>query len=489
MTGPGAHSSVGGDDIAVDIARPGPRRLALRVPLVAAAVTVLLATMVAGHPGVAAAADGVNLDDFELAATGGSLQPMVDQLDAELHKSGVQNLLDQANRTATFGSACTTDPFGSMPAPANRYCWDSDDTNSREWVPQGVTSVSDAQDDELWGDHTALVVASYDNYNPGTVDGVRCVGSSNDACNEKGARITFFNPATHRYRHVLLAWPYVNNFGHVSFDALHARDNPPPAQSGIHAGGILWYGNYLYVPDTTRGLRVFDMRYIFDLDPDNDPDTDDATQDGLTSNVTDKKQVGRENNVFYGYGYRYVMPQVGTWTNNAGADNPGNDDCTTDGAPKFSYVSIDRASVPDQLVTGEYCNPSATNTSNGRVALWPLNGSTGELAYQRIGDQDVVRADEAYRLPVSNVQGATRAAGSWYFSKSKACANGQLVVATHGTDWTVTATRQAAAGPEDLSYWRGQNLVWTVTEHRLGTEDANDCGSVPAGRVIYGVAP
>lgn len=465
-------------------------RLTGRLVATAAALAVALLGTVAVRSGTAGAADDVNLADFELVASGGSLQPMVDQLDAELHKSGVQKLLDNANRTATFGAACTTNPFGSMPAPANRYCLDSDDTASREWVPQGVTSVSDARDDELWGDHQALLITSYDNYNPGTVDGVRCVTSSNDACNEKGVRVTFLDPATGKYRHVLLVWPYINSFGHVSFDALHARDNPPPAQSGIHAGGIVWYGDYLYVADTTRGLRVFDMRHIVDLDPDGDPDTDDPTQDGLTSNVTDKLQIGRQHNVFYAYGYRYVMPQVATWVNNVPPDNPGSSDCPKNGAPKFSYVSLDRASVPDQLITGEYCDPTSANPSNGRVALWPLNGGTGELLWQRVGDDDVVRATDAFRLPVSNVQGATIVGGRWYFSKSRGCGNGQLVVATHGSGgWSVEATRQAAAGPEDLSYWHGQNLVWTVTEHRLGTEDANDCASVPAGRVLYGLTP
>ena len=32
-----------------------------------------------------------------------------------------------------------------------------------------------------------------------------------------------------------------------------------------HAGGIAWYGNYLYVAETNRGVRVFDLRNIFDL--------------------------------------------------------------------------------------------------------------------------------------------------------------------------------------------------------------------------------
>ena len=43
------------------------------------------------------------------------------------------------------------------------------------------------------------------------------------------------------------------------------RDRRAPA-GGIHAGGIVWHGNLLYVVDTTRGIRVFDMRQIFELE-------------------------------------------------------------------------------------------------------------------------------------------------------------------------------------------------------------------------------
>lgn len=75
---------------------------------------------------------------------------------------------------------------------------------------------------------------------------------------------------------------------------------------------MVWYGNYLYVADTANGMRVFDLRKIMDLNPDDDTDKNDPTPDGLESDVTDKKRVGRQNNVWYSFGYRYVMPQVAT---------------------------------------------------------------------------------------------------------------------------------------------------------------------------------
>ena len=35
---------------------------------------------------------------------------------------------------------------------------------------------------------------------------------------------------------------------------------------GLHGGGIAWYGNLLYVVDTDDGLRVFDLKHIYQVD-------------------------------------------------------------------------------------------------------------------------------------------------------------------------------------------------------------------------------
>ena len=54
---------------------------------------------------------------------------------------------------------------------------------------------------------------------------------------------------------------------------------------------------------------------------------------------------------YHGFGYRYVMPQVGAWVNAAGPDNDGDFTCEANGAPKFSSIGLDSGA----LITSEYC--------------------------------------------------------------------------------------------------------------------------------------
>ena len=57
------------------------------------------------------------------------------------------------------------------------------------------------------------------------------------------------------------------------------------------------------------------------------------------------QQVGLHGDVYHGYGYRYVMPQVGSWTRTA----PTGTKCTTsDGSPQFSHVSLDRSGTDQE---------------------------------------------------------------------------------------------------------------------------------------------
>src|ERR1044072_1654396 len=74
--------------------------------------------------------------------------------------------------------------------------------------------------------------------------------------------------------------------------------NPDFKDIPIHAGGVSWYGDYLYVADTGHGMRVFDMRKIL------------KTNTGGTAD-----QIGRQSNgVYYAHNYGYVLPQIGTIT-------------------------------------------------------------------------------------------------------------------------------------------------------------------------------
>lgn len=434
--------------------------------------------------------------DFTLSpgAMNADTTTRVTRLDSVLPKSGVQNLLTAANRTAV--SSCVRDPFGTAPDPDIRYCLQNDDSISREWVPQGFTGVSDAQDDELWGSAGNIqLYASYDGWDPGrendpnpaTGDCTAAELEANDACNQKGVRITFLqnrvNPVTGvpeiKYRHVLLGWTYENSADHISFDGLHASEYP--IQKGVHAGGIVWYGNYLYVADTRNGLRVFDMRTIMDLDPDGDPGTHDAMgadTDGVktTANVEDKTKAGRHNNVWYSFGYRYVMPQVAAWKFKSTQSNPsGSYACVATGAPKASYVSLDRSTVPDRLLMGEYCRPGSGYPSTGRIASYPVADLEGRSA-------DVPAEGWANYLPMTNGggQGAAAYNGTLFVNESKGTDEPGNLWRYRWNNGALVQNGQAiktARGAEDLYLDRGMGRLWSISEHRPGV--AADCTANP----------
>jgi hypothetical protein len=421
------------------------------VPLLVGAVLMVVPVLPGGR---ADAATPPRLEDFRLRPSSVDLQGRVDRLARVLPTLGVEDIMDQASRQARRSDGpdpCDPVPiFGERGDPPPHWCWDPADTGSIggdegggrvEWMPQGITTTADAEADEQVGSKQAILVSWYDK----RIDPA------------KGVRVSFLDPATGRYQHVLLAYPYTSAAGDPTYEIL---DTPQEGDhGGIHAGGIAWHGDYLYVVDTTRGVRVFDMRHIFDLEAAANGDTTDGTRIGL------------HDGTYRGFGYRYVMPQVDAWVNDVGADDDGDNACEAAGAPKFSYVSVDRSTTPDQLVTGEYCR-SGSDDTNGRVATWPVADTGRPLA-----DADGLwRATGAQRLPQPNIQGAVTVDGTWYLSRSRGEGpagdnddNGHLLEATAGVTPTgtlrTTATRWSGIGPEDLSYWPSQDAIWTVTEH------------------------
>jgi hypothetical protein len=392
----------------------------------AAALAVVVTGLLLAPP---AGAQAPSLGDFKLRQTEVDLQARVNALGTRLLRSGVQPLLAEANRTAVENGACKDDAFDDIPAGSRWFCFNRSDAGEGggrvEWIPQGVTTVADAG-----AGPESLLVSWYDS----------------DVEPKKGVRVSFLDPNSEKYRHVLLVYPYITSSGEPTYEIVGRP------QGGIHAGGILWYGNYLYVVDTTRGIRVFDMRHIFDLQRSPDGDTSDKTRIGLGSRK------------YHGFGYRYVMPQVDAWVNAAGPDNQAR--CEQSGAPRFSYISVDRGESPHRLITGEFCE--STSDQRGRVARWPLDALTGRPVPDP--NDGLVHALEAHRLPVRQIQGAVSYGGTWYLSRSDGSTrNGQLIVASPDAQpvgsLRATETRLAGIGPEDLSFWPATNQLWTVTEH------------------------
>ncbi|WP_199442070.1 hypothetical protein [Umezawaea beigongshangensis] len=389
--------------------------------------------------GTAAAATAPSLTDFRLVPTNADQGVVTAELDAQLPKLGVQNILLQANRDdAPKGSECDSVALDTSElAVEDKYCFNSGDVATEEWVPQGITTVADAQADQFWGEKQAILVSWYNK------------GSSP----AKGVRVSFLDTDTGNYQHVLLVYPYTNASGNPSYEAVTA----PQAGDGasVHAGGIVWYGNYLYMADTNRGIRVFDMRYIFDI------------KSASNGDVDTSGKVGRHDGTYYSYGYRYVMPQVHGWTNPGGlATFPPDYKCNASGPQKFSYISLDRSREPDALISGEYCANQNDTNLNGRVARWPLNSEVGTPDTDGLG---FWQASDAHRLPKPRVQGAVSTDGRWYLNSTGNgdSGPGYLQAAVGNGVLTVDGWQYAVAiGVEDLSYWPGREQLWTVTEHK-----------------------
>jgi hypothetical protein len=398
-------------------APPSSTCMSKRTPLIALAATAL--GLSAAGPAAAQAPDP---DDFKLRQTQLDLRSRVDALAGQLVESDVGQVLGEANRPMVENGPCNQDAFPGIPAGSRWFCFDPADSGDGqgqlEWVPQGVSTAADAG-----AGGEALLVSWYDGAD----------------APEKGVRVSFHNPATGKYRHVLLAYPYIADGGRPTYEIVGRP------QGGIHAGGILWYGNHLYVVDTTRGVRVFDTRFIFDLE---------SSPNGDTS---DKTRIGWAAGAYRGFGYRYVMPQVDAWVNAAGPDADPGDRCAGTGAPKFSYLSVDRSEEPHRMITGEFCRDGDV----GRVARWPLDAGTGLPV---VAPDGLVHASEAYRLAADQIQGAVSVGGSWYLSRSKGRdEGGELIVARpNAGTLRATETRPAGVGPEDLSFADGR--LWTVTE-------------------------
>lgn len=427
-------------------------------------VLSLLATALVAIP-VPAAADALTLANFQLRpnAYGTALRDRADAL--PLVKATVTDVMNDLNRRddddpAGIGEACEPDAVagGSTVTIAQSVCFNDGDNATADWYPQGVTTVADMQADQQWGGGYQPVLVSWYDHND-NADGM-----------VKGVRVSFMNRDTGAYRHVLLVYPREVS-GIIDYDSVRvSQDNTSgDYTTALHAGGIVWYGNHLFVADTARGFRVFDMRRIFDLG---------ASENGTTDG---DHLVGYHQGTYYGYGYRYVMPQIGSWTRTSDTGTKCTD---ADLSPNFSHTSLDRSGT-DHLLAGEYC--AGDEATDGRVAAWPIAGafSGGEP----VMDPDYRwNADAAYRLPVSNVQGATRFDGRWYLSQSNGVSNAGTLYTT-AKPASATGTLQVAGsqslsiGPEDLSHWPNgtatsptRGTLWTVGEH-------------PGKRMVYATIP
>ncbi|MFF3334079.1 hypothetical protein ACFYWX_31760 [Streptomyces sp. NPDC002888] len=290
------------------------------------------------------------------------------------------------------------------------FAWDpaTRDGTTKSWFPQGVTTSYDAYGGRLPGSGEKAVAVSW---------------YAKDSNAHKGARISFIDvthdPRRPKYRHVLLVEPV---------KAQGRRADFVPVK--FHAGGIAWYGKWLFVANTRYGLSVFDTTRMFQV----------SAGDWCGYNPA------RRN--YAAYDHRYVLPMHHIY------ENAGD-------RLKFSQVALDREPgfVPS-LVVSEYLDTSP----DGRAVRWNLNGA-GEIAD--------VRSRVYWTLRTPRVQGAVTVGNTTaYYSANKGAENGPRrqgdlwIQSPLGGPLGETPQARLSTGPEDLSYdVHSGGSLWSLGEH------------------------
>jgi hypothetical protein len=330
------------------------------------------------------------------------LGPLVDDLATIATPATFADLAADLNRSPVVVSGGSVP--GDPPSVELAFRWEDEENDKTTWIPQGITGSPDADVSGLYEGRRWVVTSFYydEDAAPDT--------------DPKGVRVAFVDitdPASPRYRFALLVAP-------------EAGPNWAPIE--IHAGGIAWVGDHLYVADTFRGLRVFDLRRIFRADTSEDV----IGCDGVTC------KAGL---------YAYAIPQVGAYD----YVSP----CTP--APRFSFVALDRSVDPPRLVTGEYCSDTSCDDAlGGRLLRFPVDPVTGLLASEtRTWSGDAFYAGE------KQLQGGVSVDDTFLLSSSEPAGGA-------GALYRVDASGRASVGwidsPEDVMVDHVHRQLFSLSE-------------------------
>ncbi|MFI9202236.1 hypothetical protein [Streptomyces sp. NPDC053048] len=297
------------------------------------------------------------------------------------------------------------------------FSWDPDtedphgklDGSTTQWYPQGISTTVDGYGGTLGG-RKIVAVSWYGNENH----------------EHRGARISFIDvtgdPKRPRYQHVLLVEP----------TQLHGSDTAGFNPVIMHAGGVAWVGNFLYVanlpgyfsPFKQGGVSAFDLARMVKV------------------KGADKRKA---------FGYDYILPLHHLYENRGGSSTL-----------RHSQLSLDRTrrDAPHSLVVSEYYKDR-----RGKVVRWNLSPS----GYLTDGQSDEDWTSKPY------VQGAVAVGDDAYYAANvggtKGPGDGRGPAAPKaGQLWlhkgrrgSPTRSGTLAIGPEDLSYDAGR--LWCLAEH------------------------
>ncbi|HEX5861976.1 MAG TPA: hypothetical protein VFY58_09045 [Nocardioides sp.] len=306
---------------------------------------------------------------------------------------GLRGVLSDLNRR---GRAVRTRPLWPPGRAVHRaFTWDLADRRTRQWWPQGISTTADASGTELVEGRRLLAATWY----------AKDLGEGG-----QGSRLTFVDLETHRYRHVLLVAPRLR------------RDGSPEVRPlRVHAGGLVWCGDFLHVAATSRGFMTFRLDDLLRV-----PD-----QGALPT-----------------YGYRYLLPVRFSYRSLA---DEGQEKL------RYSFLSLDRTASPPHLVAGEY----AAGRTSRRLVHFPL---APETLLPDAGEDGISRPLLLDERGVGHTQGAVVAGRSYHLTVSRGpWRPGTVHVGRPGAFRRFPYA--TPMGPEDLSWWPSTDELWSLTEH------------------------
>jgi hypothetical protein len=320
-------------------------------------------------------------------------------------RAGLDDVLDNLNRRAT--QRCIP-----ALAAATGFTWAHDDSHDSAWWPQGISTSADATTTGEVSGRKVVMVSWYAQKQDGSTKATRL------------SIVDWTDPAKARYRHVLLVDPLYDratdrlSFGHVA----------------VHAGGIVWYGKFVFVAGTATGMRVFNVDDIIRV-----PAGGSQRTIGIDA-----------HGHWHTYGYDYVLPE-------SFAYKPG----TARGIEKmrYSFLSLDRSAYPQHhLVSGEYARKGQTT----RLVRYAFDGESGLL---KSDDQGEAFPIDLIADGVFGMQGAAVVDGTWYVTTSNGRhRRGDLWIGEPGKHLQRRRWR-LAIGPEDITYWPQLDQLWTLCEY------------------------
>lgn len=289
------------------------------------------------------------------------------------------------------------------------FHWNKKDREEISWIPQGISYTTDSEG-------TKILVVSW------------C--QKNLIKKTVSSRLSFINTKTYEYKHVLL------------IEAAGLLDLKID-RTGMHAGGVAVVGQTVYVADPEiGGLRIFDLGHIYKLD----------------FNFTSIAALE---------GYSYVMPTLGYYKLNSlsGADLY----TQIKGTPSLSFVSVDRSTTPNRLITGDYVHANISSNNPPVLCAWSLSSSSNQTITDRTSIYEL-------NLPIANgglasplldlpyIQGGAMMGSNMLLNRSNDKAINYfdgLVIGAGEFSNQYTETWPISA--QDISYDQTNNELWSLT--------------------------